>query len=63
MSNFNAFYPSKIMNIFKNKEPVAIYDRNVIQKKAIKILTKNKYKYVEEIGRGSFGDVLAVKSK
>lgn len=52
----------KVMKVSK-KEPAAIYDRDTIQKKAIKILSKNGYKFVDEIGRGCFGDVLAVKSK
>ena len=51
------------MKMLKKKDPVIIYDRDATQKKAIKVLAKKKYKFVEEVGRGSFGDVLAIKSK
>ena len=49
--------------MFKKKNPAIIYDRDATQKKAIRVLGKQKYKFVEEVGRGSFDDVLAIKSK
>lgn len=38
-------------------------ERDVLLNKAVKFLNKNKYTFVERLGSGSYGDVIAIQKK
>ena len=56
------FVMFKIQNIFTTQKFVT-FDSEKSKKKTIKFLKKKNYCFIEDIGSGAFGDVIAIKRK